>query len=72
MTRDEEIIVNSENRDLFEAWMAGEVMLQEAVFIARRGDFYCRLLEFRLPEFWIKISLKVYDALFESRSLLPR
>jgi hypothetical protein len=72
MTRDEEIIVDPENRDLFEGWLAGEVTLPEAAFIAKRGDFYVRLRSLRIPEVLTAMGMKVYDALFESRSVIPK
>lgn len=59
MTRDEELLCRSWNRDLWLAWREGVITYDEAVFLARRGEFQQHLECLPVPV--QRVALGLYD-----------
>ena len=67
--REEKLLCLSRHREIYSGWQEGEITSAEAFYLARRGEFLYRTLDFGVPRQAIGLVGWIYDFLFERWAL---
>lgn len=70
MTTIDLLLLRTEHRPLFDDWRNGVLTFAEAVYVARRTEFFSGLCRIGIPHTVASFAASVYDFIFEKSALL--